>query len=296
MNLTKYLKRNPLDTGFFTVCGAQGAGKTSLVTALLRTDYRKWRKWRYRQGKALADSYYKENGIKLNVSENLYFSNTPILLDRRKGIYTHALEEKALALPNDGFPVQYFPRGSVVFVQEADILAWARDWNSLNEYLRALIKYVRHNLMTIIFDLQYGGDLDKALRNITVGSYFMLESGIKRHWIFWKKQQWDFIYVRVQLNNALKELSQFGVKFKIPVIERGSFYVRGNVFDCYDSYSGQRYFLYGIDKVGYQYREHVKGGLSVNDISAFVQQHPLSRPDEVKRQTGRRTISPTKSA
>lgn len=296
MNLTKTLRKTPLETGFFTICGAQGAGKTSFVTALLRTDYRKWRKWRYKQGKELADNYYAKNGIKLNVSENLYFSNTPILLDKRRGIYTYALEENALALPNDDFEVQYFPRGSVIFVQEADILAWSRDWVSLNAYLRALIKYVRHNLLTILFDLQYGGDLDKALRNITVGSYFMFESGIKRHWIFWKKQEWRFVYIRVQLNNALKELSQFGVKFKIPVIERGNFYVKGNVFDCYDSYSGQRYFLYGIDKVGYKYREHVSGGLSVKDINAFVTQHPLSRPEEVKKRGSRRNVPPTKSA
>ena len=290
-NLTKELKKAPFPTGFFSICGAQGAGKTSCAVAILRTDYKYWRKWRYQQGKAAADEYYVQNRIKLDVSENLYFSNTPILLDKRRGIYTHEIDIQRLGLPNDDFEVQYLPCGSVVFIQEADILAYCRDWATLNEYLRNLIKYVRHNLLTIIFDMQYGGDLDKALRNLIVGLFYMVESGIKRHWLFWKKQEWRFLYERSQLNNAVKELSQLGVKFKIPVVEWGKFRIRGNDFDCYDSYSGRRYFFYRIDKIGYDYREHVRGGMSVKDINAFVKQHPLTRPEEVKKQGVRRTAS-----
>lgn len=290
MNLTKQIKSAPLPPGFFSVCGCQGAGKTSLVTALLRADYKKWRKWRYQQGQALADEYYRVNGIKLDVSQNLYFSNTPILLDRRRKIYTHAIELEELGLPNDDYEVQYLPCGSVVFIQEADVLAWCRDWATLNEYLRALLKYVRHNFITIIFDMQYGGDLDKALRTLVVGSYYVTESGIKRYWLFWKKQRWDFIYNRVQLNNAVKELSQMGVKIKVPIYEWGKFYTRGNVFDCYDSFSGKRYFLYKIDEKGYTYKEHVNGSVSVEDVNAFVNAHPLKRSEENKRQTGRRNV------
>lgn len=283
MNLTKEIKKAPLVSGFYTICGEQGAGKTSFATAILRTDYRYWRKWRYQQGRALADDYEAKNGIELDISETLYFSNTPILLDRRKGIYTHEVDLQKLGLPNDDFEVQYFPRGSIIFIQEADVLAYCRDWDSLNEYLRALIKYVRHNLLTIIFDMQYGGDLDKALRNLTVGSYYMYESGVKRWLLFWRRQYWRFFFIRSQLNNAIKELSQLGVRFKIPVVQRGKFRVFSDVFDCYDSFSGQRYFLKGIEKVGYLYREHVKGGLTVEDINSFVVQHPLSRPVEVKK-------------
>ena len=296
MNLTKDLKKAPFPTGFFSICGAQGAGKTSGAAAILRIDYKYWRKWRYQQGKAAADKYFAANGIRLNVSENLYFSNTPILLDRRRGIYTHEVDIQRLGLPNDDFEVQYLPRGSVVFIQEADVLAYCRDWESLNEYLRALFKYVRHNLITIIFDMQYGGDLDKALRNLLVGMLYMVESGIKRHWLFWKKQGWRFLYIRSQLNNAVKELSQLGVKSKIPVCEWGKLRVFGNVFDCYDSFSGERYYFYGIDKVDYNYKEHVRGGMSIKDINAFVTQHPLTRPEEVKKRGSRRNVPPTKSA
>lgn len=290
MNYVKDLKKAPLQSGFYSICGCQGAGKTSLAVGLLRTDYRRWRKWRAAQGKALAKDYEKLNGIKLDVSDNLYFSNIPILLDRRRGIYTHFTDLQFLGLPNDLYEVQYFPRGSVVFVQEADVLAYARNWQDLSEYLRDLIKYVRHNLMTIIFDLQVGGDLDKALRNLTCGTFYILNSGIQRFLLFWKRQCWKFFYVRPQLNAFVKELSQLGVKANIPVGEWGKFHVRGNVFDCYDSFSGQSYFLKGIEKVGYVYKEHAKTDLSVKSINEYCKQHPLERPDETKKRSTKKQL------
>lgn len=278
MNYTKELKRAPLPSGLFSICGVQGAGKTSLATALLRTDYKRWRKWRYEQGRDLARRYFNANGIRLEISEILYFSNTKILLDKRRGIYTHEIDIRRLGLPNPDYDVQYLPRGSVVFIQEADLLAYCRDWNSLSVYLRNLMKYVRHNLLTIIFDMQVGGDLDKALRNLTVGIFYVVESGIKRFWLFWRQQKWKFLYIQSQLNNVVRDLSRLGVDIKISVVEWGKFRVLGNVFDCYNSFSGEVYYLNGIENVGYEYRKHPDGDLSIEGIKRYCEAHPLVKP------------------
>lgn len=277
MNLTKALRKNPFAPGLYAICGCQGAGKTSEAVGILRTDYKYWRKWRWQQGKTLAQAFYDRTGIELDVSENLYFSSPSILLDRRNGIKTHYIELERLGLPNDEYNVQYLPRGSVVFLHEADVLAYCRDWQKLDKYLRLLAKYCRHNLITIIFDMQVGGDLDKALRELVIDRYFMLNSGVKRFLLFWKRQKWEFLCIHNQLANALKELASFGIDLKVKIVERGKFRVWGDVFDCYNSYSGVPYFLYGIENRGYEYIEQPEDELSIDGIKRYVKMHPLSR-------------------
>lgn len=283
MNLTKMLKKAPLLPGLYAINGCQGAGKTSFATALLRTDYKRWRKWRYEQGKSLAMRYFEGTGIKLNVDKTLYFSSPSMVLDKRRGIKTWFIDLERLGLPNDEYDVQYLPRGSVVFLHEVDVLAYCRDWQSLDRYLRLLAKYCRHNLVTIIFDLQVGGDLDKALRGLVIDRYFMLNSGVKRFLLFWKRQRWDFLCIHNQLANALKELASFGFDLKLKLVERGKFRVWGDVFDCYNSFSGVPYFLYGIEKRGYEYIEQEEGDLTLEGIQRYVQQHPLSKTEKAEK-------------
>jgi len=282
VNLRTDLRKAPLSSGVFAVCGPQGVGKTSFVAALLRTDYRKWRKWRTEQGQILASMYYQATGIRLQVSDHLYFSSTEICLDRRRGIYTHDVDIQRLGLPNDDYGVQYLPRGSVVFVQEADILLFCRDYASLSRYLINLLKFVRHNLITLIFDCQAFDALDAAVRRLIVGIYYITESYTKRFFLFWKPRTWRFIYIQNQLNSVVKELAQVGVKINISVVEGGRFRLfGGNVFDCYDSFSGVRYFLKGIENVGYEYRRASRDDFTIAGIDEFVAQHPLVRPDEM---------------
>ena len=82
----------------------------------------------------------------------------------------------------------------------------------------------------------------------------------------------------------MKELSTVGVNVKIKVAEWGKFRIWGDVFDRYNSFSGEPYFLYGIENVGYVYKRHIDGDLSVDGIKAYCKAHPLERPDEVKKQ------------
>lgn len=285
MNLSNQLKKSPFPPGLYSINGCQGAGKTSSATAIFRLDFKYWRKWRYEQGISLARKYYESTGIKLNVSKTLYFSSPSIELD--DGVKTWSIDLEQLGLPNDEYDVQYLPRGSMVFLHEVDVLAYCRDWQKLDRYLRLLAKYCRHNLITIIFDLQVGGDLDKALRGLVIDRYFMLESGVKRFLLFWRRQTWEFLCIHNQLANALKELASFGIDLKIKIVERGKLHYWGDVFNYYDSYSGVPYFLYGIEKHGYQYKEQVEGELSVAGIKAYCEAHPLERikDDEEKPST-----------
>ena len=279
MNLTHDLRKAPLPVGFYNICGEQGAGKTSLAVGLFRTDYKRWRNYRYQLACESAQEYYEANGIELDIDPVLYFSSTEIILDSKRGIRTHEIDLERLGLPNPDYEVQYLPRGSVVFIMEADILAYCHNWQQLSDYLRNLIKYVRHWHLTIIFDMQVGGELAKALRNLTMGIYYVFTSGIKRFLLFWKIQKWQFLYVYNQRLNVVKEFSQYGIdiekKIKVPITEWGKFRVFGNVFGYYNSFSAVPYFLNGIDKIGYVYREHNEGDLSLEGIKAYCDSHPL---------------------
>lgn len=284
INLVQKMRCEPLESGVFVVRGPQGIGKTSFCASLLISDYKKWTKWRTEEGKALANAYYKDNRIKLNVSDRLYFSNIKILLDKRKKLYTHYVDVQRLGLPNPDFDVQYLPRGSVVYIQEADVLLFCRDFQDLNIYLVNLLKYVRHNLLTIIFDCQVDSALDAAVRRLTVGIYHIENSFDGRFLLFWKVRKWRFLYIKNQLNEVIKELATIGIRVKLSVVERGKYRCFGNIFERYNSFSGVAYFLNGIEKCGYTYLEYPEESFKVEHIKAFVQAHPLERPDEMKRQ------------
>lgn len=286
MDYMKFLKDNPLPYGLFMICGEQGAGKTSFVTALLRTDYKYWHKWRYKQAQGLAQQFYKDSGVRLQISETLYFSNIDILLNRRTGVHTWDIEMNKLGLPNDDFEVQYLPCGSVVFITEGDLLAYAREWADINVYLRALAKFCRHNKITILIDLQADSDLESSLRKLVVGEFYMTCTGIKRFLLFWKRQCWEFLYLKTQLIAKFETLSKFGLPRNLRLYENGKFHIPGNVFDCYDSFSGLRYFLYKIEQVGYKYIPHTKNDLSLKSIAEYCKAHPLARPEEMKKPSG----------
>ncbi len=294
MNLRRELKNEPFPSGLFVVRGPQGVGKTSFCVGLLGQDYKRWRRWRTARGEELATDYCRENRIHLDISDRLYFSNIKILLNKRKRLYTHYVDVQRLGLPNPDFPVQYLPRGSVVFIQEADILLFCRDFKELNIYLINLMKYVRHNLLTIILDCQVDSALDIAVRRLTVGIYHIEDSFDARFLFFWKRRKWKFIYIHNQLNDVVKELATVGVKIKLSVVERGKFYVYGNVFERYNSFSGVAYFLNGIDKVGYEYLEHPADTFSIENINEFINAHPLVRPDEMRKKKQKNVLKSKK--
>ena len=117
VGLQKYTKKSVLNVGFICVTGPQGVGKTSFVTALLRSDYKKANKQRYKTSLEFVRSlrstgYYPS----LKMPQHIYFSNTDIALRgslRRPKAKCWFIDTQRLALPNDLFEVQYFPQGSV---------------------------------------------------------------------------------------------------------------------------------------------------------------------------------------
>ena len=280
MNLTAELRNNPFPPGFYVITGEQGAGKTSLATALLCVDARRWARERRLWALETADEYAQANDIYLDIHKYLYFSNIEISLTRRNE-KTHYVDLPRFALPNPFFKVQYFPTGSVIFIQEADLLLFCRDWQNTNAFLIDFLKYVRHNNLTVFFDMQDIDNLDVAVRRLVMGIIHVRYSYTARFFLFWKERRWKFTYINNQLNKLVEGFSDSERK-RLKVVRNGRFRFLGNIFDRYNSFSGKWYFLHGIEKYGYEYLPHPKASYKIQDIDKFIKAHPLTKPDSMK--------------
>ncbi len=282
----KELKENPLPVGFIIVEGIQGAGKTSLITALLSLDFKHWGKRRLEWAQYHINDINKQ-GHRLKLPMHLYWSNTEIALngslDKPHTIRTHYINTTNFGLPNPKYKVQRFPWYSVVVITEADLLLYCQDWAKISSYVWNLLKYVRKNRMTVIFDLQDRSALGIQLRRLATDGIYVTASrnvpprffGIFRQytewWFEWSKPK----AIEHESNKTASERkarsSELSWKQKLKY--------KGNVYTQYDSYAEERYFLQGIDEDGgYTVKEHPPRNYTPEGIKKYCDMLPLTMP------------------
>lgn len=277
------LKRLPCS--IIAVVGHTGVGKTSLCDAMAIKDYKKYCKERYFESltvvQMLAKNGYKN--LKLDKKNPLYFSNNVFLLNKKKNISTWDIDITRLGVPNSQYAVQNLPYGAVVVASEADIAANCNDnRGGINEFIRALLKYHRHNNLTIILDLQDFSRLAKDFRNLVTYIYFV--RGKKSYNFFGHVflTRWKFFKIDFSLLNMFDNLGFL----KIPVKEKNYFSCEtfnfwGNIYKRYDSQSGLSYFLSQIDH--YDYIKPVAFNGSRESVNEYVLHHPIVPPDDFKK-------------
>lgn len=268
------IRKEPLFNKFVDIVGPQGVGKTSCASTVFLLDYKFHRKKRTQIANEFISMINKNREHKIPlINTHLYFSNVDILLDKKRDIHTHLVHLEDLSIP-DKIKLNYFPKGSIFFIQEADSEADSRDWRKLARGLIEFAKRFRHMNYTVICDMQLKGNFDKKLRDLFTNIYFVYTSGTKRKFIFWKKQQWLFYDLQNQLNDFVKELASIGVNIKLDVICRRKLVFTPEVFNRYDSFSSSPYFL--KDLVEYKFREHTKMDYSEKAVNDFVNKNPLA--------------------
>lgn len=269
------IKKEPLFNKFVDIVGPQGVGKTSCATTVFLLDYKYHRKLRTKIANVFISEINQNRVHKIPlIKTHLYFSNVDILLDKKRDIHTHLVHLEDLSIP-DKEKLNYFPKGSIFFIQEADSEADSRDWRKLSRGLIEFAKRFRHMNYTIICDMQLKGNFDKKLRDLFTNIWFVYNSGTKRKFIFWKKQKWYFYDLQNQLNDFVKELASIGVNIKLDIIQKRELSFTPEVFNRYDSFSSSPYFL--KDLVEYKFKEHTKMDYSEKAIDDFIKSNPLSR-------------------
>lgn len=268
------IKKEPLFNKFVDIVGPQGVGKTSCATTVFLLDYKYHRKLRTEIANNFIDEINVNRQHKIpKIRTHLYFSNQDIILDKKRNIHTHLVHLEDLSIP-DKEKLNYFPKGSIFFIAEADSEADSRDWRNLARGLIEFAKRYRHMNYTVICDMQIKGNFDKKLRDLFTNIWFVYNSGPKRWFFFIKRQRWFFYDVLNQLNDFVKELASIGVNIKLDVIVKRRLDYTPEVFNRYDSFSSSPYFL--KDLVEYKFKEHVKMDYSEKSIDEFVKNNPLA--------------------
>lgn len=285
----KIIMKERLPVGLFSFIGQQGSGKTSCATAMLCNDWQFHHLERFEEATVFY-SVLNKSGFNLHLPANktLYFSPEEILLSKKFGIKTWWIDPEKFKLPNLVEEVQYVPRYSVIFLPEFDNLVNCRDWRSLSPYLVALAKYARHWDLTIIIDFQCWLQLDVSWRRLMMVTCFFFDTYWDTKFLFFKKlfhlpikRRWHFIYCNNQLNDFCKDLQTMVVdqklvkKLKDKVAVSKSYCFKGNIFERFNSTSGECYFLNGIKD--YEYIPHIPVELSPEGIADYCEHHPIVR-------------------
>ena len=267
------IKKEPLFNKFVDIVGPQGVGKTSCATTVFVLDYKYHAKKRTKIANDFisAINVNRKNKIPL-IRTHLYFSNQDIILDKKRNLRTHLVHLEDLSIP-DKEKLNYFPKGSIFFIAEADSEADSREWRNLARGLIEFAKRFRHMQYTVIVDMQLSENFDKKLRNLLTNIWFVYFSGDKRKWLFWKRRKWWFYDVQNQLNDFVKTLATVGVNIELDVVTKRVLEYKPEIFSRFYSFSSDVYFLKDLQK--YVFKEHKQIDYSEKSINEYVEQNPL---------------------
>lgn len=255
------LKKEDYSDRIITVTGIQGAGKTSWVVDFVRELYRRQNKLRTKESNLFIDELnsLKVDGKKCyNLSKSpqghYIFTGAPFsfVLDKKFKVITHSIDPKRLGLPDNKQSFDYIPFGSIIIIDEADEIWPNREWQDTPPEVIQLLKYIRHNHITLILICQVLGNLDKKFRELTVEHYHIYYRQIKKRWLFFKdKIIWHYYVTYPQEILMLKSLVEVGLDKIKPRINYYKFISKENPHKYYVSRSGLPLFLRNITDYKY---------------------------------------------
>lgn len=279
--------KNILGVDIIMVHGKQGAGKTCFCFELMSQDHKYHSKERTKQATKFTNELNKKYGYDLHIDgRHLYFTNIAGYLDPACTVKTWNCDFSKFAIPNDDFKVDYFPPYSVLFFTELDVQAFCRNWQQFSDWYIFLFKYFRHMHYTIIFDLQNGSMLDKALRGLCTLSCYIKEAENKTSLLLKRvKGRVTRFKMTSPFDQEIARDSRLIKGQKKGFGETKDFIHRykGNIFKQYNSFSAIPYFLYKIED--WTFREHEDSDLSPEGVKKYREIHPLILPKKKKTTT-----------
>lgn len=259
----EYLKQHMLPEGVYIICGRQRSGKGSLGCAIMDVDATYHGGERYQLAQEFVDGLNDDYGYDLKLPEHLYYSKNKMYLTPDYA-ETHHVDVLDVALPETAEDM-HFPPYAMFSLEELDGVMNARTWKSAPEKKANVIdgyKWGGHQNLTIMGDAQSFGRLDIAIRSLATDIFYIInrkdfysDDIPHRWWEFRKrrepnhvvKTEWEFLWIKNQLYQEAVALSQYGDFInRDDCIKKCKFVYDGNIYERYNSKSGQAYWYKNI--------------------------------------------------
>ncbi len=270
----------PIPPGVYLITGPQGVGKTSFMNALISIDSKYHGEARLAAAQAEIDVLNK-SGYNLRLPPCAYRTRSKLFLPNGKPTYHTDISQ--FGLPGRRAGVQYFPPHTVIGCDEIDSFMDCREWNK-NARMKADIidafKYIRHQDIVFLGDLQNFSKVDAAVRKLTTDVIYILGKKDvygKKHRFSRKKTllrtEWEFIWVKHQQAENAESLREMGIDVKEKNARKCKLIYEGNIYRQYDSQSGKPYWYRGIKQ--FTVEKHPENVFSPEGVEKYCTQNAL---------------------
>lgn len=294
------LREHMLPTGVYEICGHQRVGKGSLGCAIMDTDATYHGEERKALAQEFVDELNAQDDYDLDLPENLlYYSKNKMLLTPDY-VPTYHVDVLDVALPETEDDMHFAPY-SMFHLEEADAVMNARTWSTGAEKKANVIdgeKWCGHHNLTILIDGQVHARFDAAVRALTTDRFYVYrrrdyysDDEPRKWWQFKRdpnhviRTEWDFLWIKNQIYQSAEELNKFGDFFaKDEYIKKCKFVYYGNIYERYNSKSGQKYWLKNIKN--FACASHPEDNLSrkaVNDYCNRNARHAENATSETEK-------------
>lgn len=290
-----------LPSGVYIIVGPQGVGKTSLMMAIMSTDFKYHGAERIQDAQAdvaALNALPQEHPFKLTAPACAYRTRTKLTLPNGKP--TYHCDVSQFGLPEGQKDVQFFPKSTFLGFDEIDSFMDCRKWQQDKQSIIDGLKYIRHQNLVFLGDAQNFDKIDAAVRRLTTDLFYV--TGKHDVWVTHKHlfrhptrelvaTEWTFYWVKQQqvANAAALKSKGFDINEQ-SFVRKCKFIYQGNIYRQYDSLSGKPYWYNGLEK--YEIEKHPTSGLTRDGIKQFVEQNAL-RFDKVdnKKTSGEKNPS-----
>lgn len=267
-----------MQTGIYLILGDTGAGKSSFMYANIIKEM--FNKERYRTAKGITESLI--NGGYENLSlppKHLCYTEYFVqsrLVGKPKRI-TYECNAKKFGIPNDKLEMDFYPPCAVIGLDEIQGKFENRNWKNLSDCYKRGWEINRHMLYYVLLVSQFG-NVDKDLRNIAVGIYY-----IEKKWQDWSKDKYPHIqsFWQYKFFDDWANFEKWYTNRDLKNYKEDTFCFDGDIRKCYDGEVYRALWLKGREKANFTQKLNKRVVPTIESYNEFIKSYEALNDKEV---------------